>query len=326
MQTLSKKSSFKGVFTALATPFTKSSAIDWQSYEVLLDSQIQTGVAGVVVCGTTGESPTLTSEEKKKLIELAVRKCNGRLLVVAGTGSNNTQKTIEESKSACDLGVDGLLVVTPYYNKPTQKGLEAHFTAVADACHAPLILYNVPGRTSVSLNAVTVASLAGHPSVLGIKEATGSLSFFSELRTKIKQKTKKDFYFLTGDDPTFWPFLACGGDGVISVASNVFPKNMCALYECWVAAKTTAGLALHDGLFSFLEALFIETNPAPVKQFLSWRLGFSPTVRLPLVELQKENLEKIKGVWDSLSSSLREDNPQAYDMSLSHSRPGKASA
>ncbi|MBI3558706.1 MAG: 4-hydroxy-tetrahydrodipicolinate synthase, partial [Deltaproteobacteria bacterium] len=177
MQILSKENSrpvFRGIYTALVTPFLPDGSLDMKNYERLLDAQLAGGVHGVIPCGTTGESPVLSAEEKMLLIKTAAKKCKGRALVVAGTGSNDTHKTVQDSLAACEAGVDGLLVVTPYYNKPTQAGLEAHFRAVADSSTAPVILYNVPGRTGVSLAPTTVAKLSTHPRITGIKEATGN--------------------------------------------------------------------------------------------------------------------------------------------------------
>lgn len=316
MQILSKENSrpvFRGIYTALVTPFQKDGSIDIARYEQLLDDQLKSGVHGVVPCGTTGESPVLTSEEKKLLISTAVKKCKGRALVIAGTGSNDTAKTIQDSKAACELGVDALLVVTPYYNKPTQAGMEAHFKAVADQSSVPVILYNVPGRTNVSLAASTVAKLAAHPKVIGIKEATGNLALLTEMRgavTKTLESKSKPFYFLSGDDVTFWPFLACGGDGVISVSSNVLPACMRMMYEDWNEGRVGSGLGLHEKLSHFFNMLFVEPNPVPVKAVLAWQGRMTDTVRLPLVSLSNESAEKLKQSWEALLPHLRRDLPR----------------
>lgn len=310
MQILSSTKSFRGVFTALVTPFLPDGSVDWKAYERLLDQQLNGGVHGVVPCGTTAETPVLSEDEKRKLIEIAVSKCKGRALVIAGTGSNDTAKTIKDSKTACELGVDGLLVVTPYYNKPTQAGMEAHFKAVADESSVPVILYNVPGRTNVSMTASTVAKLAKHPRIVGIKEATGNLALLVEMRMSVAEATNKPFDFLTGDDPTYWPFLACGGNGVISVASNVLPRCMRMIYEDWNEGRTGSGLALFEKLSAFFNVLFIEPNPVPVKALMSWQGRMGANVRLPLVEMAPESAKKVKQVWEALLPHLRDDRPR----------------
>jgi 4-hydroxy-tetrahydrodipicolinate synthase len=311
MQILSNTKSFKGVFTALVTPFLPDGSIDFKAYERLLDDQLHAGVQGVVPCGTTGESPVLTSDEKRQLIEIAVRKCAGRALVVAGTGSNDTLKAIHDSKRASEAGADALLVVTPYYNKPSQAGLEAHFRAVADECSSPVILYNVPGRTGVSIAPDTVAKLAKHPRIVGIKEATGNLALLVEMRAAVAAAIgERPFYFLSGDDVTYWPFLACGGHGVISVASNVLPRCLRMMWEDWNEGRVGNGLALHGKLSPFFNALFVESNPVPVKALLAWKNRMNAKVRLPLTEIAPENAAKLRQVWDSILPHLREDRPR----------------
>jgi len=311
MQILSNMNSFKGVYTALVTPFLPDGSLDWRNYEALLDRQLQGQVHGVVPCGTTGESPTLSSDEKKRLIEIAVKKCGSKALVIAGTGSNDTTRTIHDSRIAEDCGAHALLVVTPYYNKPSQRGLEAHFTAVAEAVKTPVILYNVPGRTNVSLTAATVAKLSKHPRIVGIKEATGNLTLLTEMRNAVQTDgagAKKPFYFLSGDDPTFWPFLACGGDGVISVSSNVLPNCMRVMFEDWNEGRIGSGLSLHEKLGAFFNALFIEANPVPVKALMHWLGLMEATVRLPLADILPENAEKLRKVWESVLPHLRNDH------------------
>ena len=317
MQILSKENSrpvFKGIYTALVTPFLPDGSVDIKNYERLLDAQLAGGVHGVVPCGTTGESPVLTNEEKLLLIKTAVKKCKGRALVIAGTGSNDTLKTVQDSVAACEAGVDGLLIVTPYYNKPSQSGLEAHFRAVADASTVPIILYNVPGRTCVSLAPATVAKLSAHPRIAGIKEATGNLGLLTEMRQAVAQqpgrKADAPFYFLSGDDITFWPFLACGGDGVISVSSNILPACMRMLFEDWNEGRNGSGLALHERLSHFFNMLFIEANPVPLKTLLARQGRMNAKVRLPLVDMDPENVEKLRRSWEALLPHLQKDNPR----------------
>jgi 4-hydroxy-tetrahydrodipicolinate synthase len=283
------------------------------SYERLLDAQLAGGVHGVVPCGTTGETPTLTTEEKLKLIKVAVARCKGRALVIAGTGTNDTIRTISATKAAVEAGVDAVLVVTPYYNKPSQAGLEAHFRAVADESSVPVILYNVPGRTGVSIAPSTVAALSEHPRIIGIKEATGNPAVLTEMRQAVRARTsrgERPFYFLSGDDVTYWAFLACGGDGIISVASNVLPACLRMMFEDWCEGRVGSGLALHEKLSPLFNALFIEPNPVPIKTLLGWQGRMGPKVRLPLTALHPENAEKVRRAWDALLPHLRGDRPR----------------
>ncbi len=313
MRILSKENCFRGIYTALVTPFTSEGAIDHDAWDALLKAQLRAGVHGVVPCGTTGESPTLSNGEKLVLIQSAVKACvptKGKTAVVAGTGTNDTRETCEFTAQVSELGVDACLVVTPYYNKPSQAGLERHFKFVADASKVPIILYNVPGRTGVSLTPATVARLATHPNIAGIKEASGDLNLFMRMRAAVGQETKRAFYFLSGDDPTFWPFLAMGGDGMISVASNVVPGCMRMIFENWNEGRTGAGFALFEKLHPLLRNLFIEANPVPLKQILSYIGKATSIVRPPLAPLSPENAAKLKAVWDALLPHLKEDRPR----------------
>ncbi len=311
---LPAKTKFSGVFTAITTPFLKESSIapsiDWKGYEHLLRMQIKGGVQGIVPCGTTGESPTLTKVEKQKLIEKTVEHCGSagphKPLVIAGTGSNNTADTVENSKIACGLGVDALLVVVPYYNKPSQAGMNAHFQVVAEASTKPIFLYNVPGRTGISLTPATVAQLAQHPNIIGIKEASGNLALFSEMRQALRLRDINDFVFLTGDDPTLLPFMACGGDGVISVASNLIPSTFVKL--CQMAKKMDPeALPLFESLIDFLNILFVEANPVPCKSLLAWTGHIEEVFRLPLVGLSPDNAQKVKSLWTKLPHEVRQE-------------------
>lgn len=304
---------FSGVFTALVTPFLRESSltpsIDWKGYEHLLRMQIKGGIQGIVPCGTTGESPTLTKAEKQKLIEKTVEICASapsKPLVIAGTGSNNTADTVENSKLACSLGADALLVVVPYYNKPSQAGLNAHFQVVAEASTKPVFLYNVPGRTGISLSPATVAQLAQHPNIIGIKEASGNLALLTEMRRALQERDIRDFTFLTGDDPTFLPFISCGGDGVISVASNLIPSTFVQLWKLGMQRNPEA-LLLFESLIEFLNILFVEANPIPCKSLLAWSGHIEEMFRLPLVALAPENAQKVKNIWAKLPSEVRRE-------------------
>lgn len=284
-----------GVFTALVTPFLASGEIDESAFEALVKRQIQAGISGVIPCGTTGEAPTLSEEEKKKLISICVRLCKGtQTRVYAGTGSNNTAETIRLSRWASDAGVTGVLIVTPYYNKPSQAGLIAHYEAVAEALPltTDLMIYNVPGRTSVSLSAETLGHLSKNPKIRSLKEATGNLAFLSEVRSAVQSSLGK-FSLLSGDDPTYYPFLTLGGSGVVSVTSNVVPEQMVALQSAHEAHDANTARALHEKLFPLFKDLFVETNPTPVKYALSLLKLCRANVRLPLVEPTPASQKKV---------------------------------
>jgi len=282
---------FEGIFTALVTPFFKGE-FDKVSMGRLLERQMEAGVAGVVVCGTTGETPTLTAEEYEKVVGFVVAEAKGKLIVIAGSGTNSTKTTIERCKVARDLGVDALLVVTPYYNKPTQEGLFAHFAEVAKAVNLPVLIYNVPSRTGVSIAPDTVSRLAQLSGIAGIKEASGSVDAVRE----IVRKAPESFSCLSGDDALALPSFAVGAVGVVSVASNVVPEHMVRLWELWKAGDTKNARILDWKLAPLYKALFIETNPIPCKAALAMKgIIRSEEVRLPLLmasEATKQALEK----------------------------------
>ena len=307
MTTSSKTKLFSGVYTALITPFTSSGALDLVQYERLIDQQIASGVDGIVPCGTTGESPTLSKEEKKKLITTAVKKAAGKIKVLAGTGSNCTQTTIEDTKTAQDLGVDGVLIVTPYYNKPSQRGLFAHFEKISKETNAKIVLYNVPGRTSVSISSALLFDLLEIKNIVGIKEATGNLGLFTEMRLAVRNKNRlEDFSILSGDDPTLYPFFLAGGDGVISVLSNVAPKITVKL---WMLSKNTSQKDSAEKISEILNPisnnLFIESNPVPVKWLMNQVHGYSAQLRLPLIELSVQNQKILWNIWESLPEDYK---------------------
>lgn len=268
---------FKGVITALITPF-REGRVDEAAFARLLERQIAAGVHGVVPVGTTGESATLHLDEHKRVVELCVEVAAGRTRVIAGAGASATDKAIDLVRHAKTVGADGALVVTPYYNRPSQEGLYRHFAAINEAVQLPVLLYNVPGRTGVDLANATVARLAELPNVVGVKDATGDLGRASLMRLE----TPEDFALISGDDPTFLGYLAHGGHGVISVTSNVAPEAMVALYDAAVAGDWASGLAWQDRLIRLHKALFLDNSPAPAKYALA-RLGLcEETVRLPL--------------------------------------------
>jgi 4-hydroxy-tetrahydrodipicolinate synthase len=284
----------KGVFTALITPFDSKGQVDLKSFRSIIEDQIAAGVTGIVPCGTTGEAPTLSKDEKKTLINTALEICKKTSVkVIAGTGSNDTRETVEFSKWASDQGAHGVLVVTPYYNKPSQQGMVEHFLAVAKEIHCELVLYNVPGRTGVSLSARTVCDLAEHPRITTIKEASGNTSFTSEIiDCALKHGRKIDV--LSGDDATYLPLLSIGACGVISVASNLFPRAMVELQKAHETGRNSHAFEIHKKYFPLFRDLFIDSNPVPVKYAMN-QAGFCGSqVRKPLMEMGAEDLEQLR--------------------------------
>jgi len=280
---------FKGVFVAIVTPF-KNGKIDEEALRGLIDFQIAGGVDGIVPCGTTGESATLNHEEHDQVIRIAVDACKGKASVLAGTGSNSTREAIQLSRNAKNAGADGLLQITPYYNKPNQEGLYHHFSSIADAVDLPIILYNVPSRTSVNMVPETVVRLAKIEKIVGIKEASGSLQAIS----KIIDNCGKDFTVLSGDDPLLWPILAIGGKGVISVTANILPAKVAALCKAAAIGDIAEARSLHYELMDINDSLFIDTNPIPVKAALHLMGKIENELRGPLIKLSKDTLERLK--------------------------------
>ncbi|MEQ7155231.1 4-hydroxy-tetrahydrodipicolinate synthase [Brevundimonas aurifodinae] len=269
---------FKGVITALITPL-RDGNVDDDAFAALLERQIAAGVHGVVPVGTTGESATLTTEEHKALVARCVELARGRVRVIAGAGASATGKAIELVRHAKTVGADGALVVTPYYNRPSQAGLRAHFEAIAEAVQLPVLLYNVPSRTGVDLADQTVAELAAHPNIVGIKDATGDLGRVSWMRAQISGQ----FDLISGDDASFLGYCAHGGVGVISVTSNVAPEAMVALWNAIQAGDLALARSWQDRLIGLHKGLFADASPSPAKYALS-RLGLcGEEVRLPLV-------------------------------------------
>ena len=274
-----------GSLVAIVTPMTSDGSVDFDVFRRLIERHIVAGTDALVVAGTTGESATLAKSEHVAVIEAAVNFAGGRIPVIAGTGSNSTAQTIELSRTVDGLGVDGYLVVTPYYNKPPQLGLVRHFTAVADAVTRPVMLYNVPGRTGVDLLPETVAVLARHPQITGIKEATGDVSRVETLR----KLCGDDFGLYSGDDPTAREFLLAGGQGVVSVTANVAPQAMAAMCKAAIAGDADLAEQLDDPLAGLHNDLFIESNPIPVKWALL-RMGLIDSgIRLPLIGLSEKS-------------------------------------
>jgi len=281
---------FRGTFTALVTPF-RNGAIDVAAFEKLIENQIAAGINGIVAVGTTGESPTLSLEERQELIRLAVATAKKRCQVLAGTGSNATQHAVADTKIAEKLGADGALLVAPYYNKPSQEGLFRHFKTIADATSLPIMLYNIPGRCGVDIGCNTVTRLANEcRNIVTIKEASGSVERVSELRARLPES----FTVLSGDDSLTLPFMSVGAVGVVSVASNLFPAEVCALVRAHECGDAKLALNLHRKMFPLFKDLFIEPNPVPVKTAFAWRGAMSGEVRLPLCEMSEANQVRLR--------------------------------
>ncbi len=274
---------FHGVITALVTPF-RDGGLDEERFREHIERQIEAGVDAIVPAGTTGEAATLSHAEHKRLIRIAVEQARGRVPVIAGTGSNNTAEAIELTQAAKDAGADAALLIAPYYNKPTQEGLYRHYRAVAGAVALPLLLYNVPSRTASDLLPGTVARLARVPNIVGLKDATADMARLVEMADAVGG----DFVFLSGDDGTVLPFVACGGRGVISVVSNVAPRAMKALVDAARAGELAAARRWQGRLMPLVRALFVRANPMPVKAACAMLGWMEPEVRLPLVPLDDE--------------------------------------
>lgn len=271
---------FKGSITALITPFTQDGEIDWPAFDNFVEWQIDQGTDAVVPCGTTGESPTLSHNEHKKLVKRCVEVVNKRIPVIAGSGSNNTKEAIELTQEAHADGADGALIVMPYYNKPTQAGMIAHFKAINDVVNIPIIIYNIPGRSVVDMQNETMAELAELPNIVGVKDATADLARPLELRHLIGE----NFCQLSGEDATATAYLAQGGHGCISVTSNIAPKLCSQMHAAWAKGDLDEMARCRDALAPLHQALFVESSPAPIKYALS-QLGLcTDNLRLPLLK------------------------------------------
>lgn len=286
---------FKGAYTALVTPF-KDGAVDEKALRDIVEFQISEGIDGLVPCGTTGESATLTHEEHKRVIEITIDAAGGRVPVIAGTGSNSTEETITLTRHAKEAGAAGALLITPYYNKPTQEGLYLHYKAVAEAVDIPIILYNVPGRTALNMLPATVARLSEIKNIVGLKEATADM----EQGSWVRALCSDDFALLSGDDATLLPFLSIGGSGVISVVSNVAPADMAALCRAWSDGDRDKAKALHYKLLPLAKVMFCETNPIPVKEAVHMMGLMTEELRLPLTRLSNEDRAQLGAVMKKL--------------------------
>jgi 4-hydroxy-tetrahydrodipicolinate synthase len=282
---------FTGSIVAIVTPF-RNGKVDERALGDLIEFQIAHGTAGIVPCGTTGESATLSHGEHDRVVALTVEAVKRRVPVIAGTGSNSTDEAIALTKHAKQAGADGALLITPYYNKPTQEGLFRHYKAVAEAVDLPLVLYNIPGRTGVNLLPATVARLVSSPNIVGIKEGSGSVQQTSD----IVQMCGERITVLSGDDPLTLPIMALGGKGVITVTANLLPGEMSAMAAAALANRWDEARRLHYKLSPLFAALFLETNPIPVKEALGLMGKIDPEVRLPLCPLMPDNRDRLTRV------------------------------
>jgi len=288
---------FTGTGTALVTPFRRDGALDEPTLRALVKRQIDAGINFLVPCGTTGESPTLTHQEHLRVVEIAVELAKGKVPVLAGAGGYNTAEVITLARELAELGTNGILSVTPYYNKPTQEGLYQHFRAIAEAISLPIILYSVQGRTGVNIEPPTVQRLSQIKNIIGIKEASGNISQM----TTILNALPEDFLVLSGDDAITLPLIALGGRGVISVASNEIPAQMTSLTQHALAGDFVGARQIHRRFLPLMEINFVESNPIPVKTALAEMGLLEPVWRLPLVAPKPENRARIRAVLESLN-------------------------
>lgn len=288
---MKEKTIFQGVATAIVTPMNEN-GVDYDAFGRLIDWQIEQGINGLVVAGTTGEGSTLSDEEHREVLAYAVKRINGRVPCIAGTGSNDTAYAIELTKYACSIGFDAMLVVTPYYNKATQKGLVKMFNAIADASTKPIIVYNIPSRTGVNIEPATFVELAKHPRIAAIKEASGNLSKMVEEFALLDGTL--DIY--SGNDDQIVPTLSMGGKGVISVLSNIMPKETVAMCDAFFAGDVATAAKMQCKYLPLIQALFCEVNPIPVKAALATMGRMEGVIRLPLTEMEEDHQEKMVSI------------------------------
>ncbi len=286
---------FTGSIVAIITPF-RNGKVDEPALRDLIDWQIANGTDGIVPCGTSGESATLSYDEHNRVIEMTVEAVKGRVPVIAGTGSNSTEEAIALTRHAKDVGADGALLISPYYNKPTQEGLFLHHRAIAEAVNLPQVLYNIPGRTAVNVTPQTVARLSKIKNIVGIKEGSGSVQQVSDIVHLCSDR----FTVLAGDDALTLPMLAVGAKGVITVTANVAPADMAGMIDAWAAGNSAKARQLHYKLYPLFQALFLETNPIPVKHAVALMGKATSDLRLPLCAMSQENLEKLTQVMKDL--------------------------
>lgn len=293
-------SAYQGVFTALVTPF-RNGKVDYEAFDASVLRQLDAGVTGLLPVGTTGEAATLQDVEAIELVRRTVELAEGRAMVIAGAGSNNTEKTVEKVQQMENAGADALLLVTPYYNKPTQRGLIAHYSVVAEATSLPIMLYSVPGRCGVAISPETCAVLVEkYKNIVAIKEAGGA----PERVAQIRKACKNAIAVHSGDDALTLPFLSFGAVGVTSVVSNVAPREMVDMVAAWQSGDIHGALKIHEQLMELMDVMFVESNPGPVKAALAMLGLMTPDMRLPMVPVSQENLLKIRAVVDGFSRPL----------------------
>jgi 4-hydroxy-tetrahydrodipicolinate synthase len=282
----------QGCYVAIATPFTNDGLVNEAGLRSNIEFLIENGVVGIVPCGTTGESATLSWEEHNRVVDIALDQVKGRIQVIAGAGSNNTHESIEAAVHAKEKGAQAILCITPYYNKPTQEGLFQHYKQIASTVDIPMVLYNVPGRTGVNMLPKTVERLCEFKSVVALKEASGNVQQISEIHRRCGDRLT----ILSGDDALTLPILACGGKGVISVVANIWPQKMVALFKAFFAGDMAGALAIHEELLPVSNAMFFETSPGPVKTAMNYLGLAAGPLRLPLVEMESDTREKLLSV------------------------------
>jgi 4-hydroxy-tetrahydrodipicolinate synthase len=292
---------FKGCYVAIVTPFTSDGTVNEQALRDHVEFLIKGGVAGIVPCGTTGESATLSWEEHNRVVDIVIDQAAKRVQVIAGAGSNNTRESINAAKHAQEMGADAILCITPYYNKPTQEGLYQHYKTINDSISIPIVVYNVPGRTAVNLLPETVLRLSELKNVVAIKEASGNVGQISEIHRLCGNKVT----ILSGDDALTLPILSVGGKGVISVVANIVPEKMVALIDHYLNGNCAEALKLHEELYPLSQSMFIETNPAPVKTAMNCMGLQAGPVRLPLVGLSDRNKESLVTVLRSCNIKVQ---------------------
>jgi 4-hydroxy-tetrahydrodipicolinate synthase len=288
-----------GAYTVLVTPFTPSGEVDYEGLRHNIRFQIEEGIEGLVALGTTGEAPTLTHSEKEKVVHILVEEACGKVDILVGTGSYSTQQTIENTLLAKQWGANGALIVTPYYNKPTQEGLYRHFKAIAEAVDLPLILYNVQGRTGQNLQTETLKRLSKIPSIIGVKECSGNLVQIMEVMEAVSHRP--DFSIMSGDDILTFPIMALGGHGIFSVVGNLFPRAIKELVQYLQDGDFESARRLHYQLMPIFQGAFIETNPIPIKSAMNLHGLPAGGCRLPLCEMMPENLNKLQNILKNLS-------------------------
>lgn len=292
---------FKGSIVALVTPFTQEGKVDFEKLEALIDWHIDNNTDGIVVFGTTGESPTLTIEEEKEIVARAVKTSKGRIPIIAGSGSNSTQEALHRSLLFEEMGADGLLLITPYYNKTNEEGMKQHFLTVADKVNIPIILYNVPSRTGCQISIPVLKELSLHPNIVAIKEASGDMSYVMQVAKLITD----NFSLLSGNDDTIFPLLSVGGTGVISVWANIMPKEVHELVKAFEEGDTAKSLKIQQEHLRLINALFVETNPIPVKNAMNI-LGFQVgPLRLPLADLSEAHGKFLTEILEDYGEALK---------------------